>query len=103
MRIGCTIVLQARLPGPGTGGATTIVNLLSRRRSRRILWSMFTVGGFARLAGVSARVLRAYDASGLLVPAWVDPSSGYRYYSPAQLPGLRRIQALRDVGLTRAN
>ncbi len=63
---------------------------------------MFTVGGFARLAGVSAKVLRAYDAAGLFAPAWVDRSSGYRYYSPAQLPNLRRIQALRDVGLSRA-
>jgi DNA-binding transcriptional MerR regulator len=63
---------------------------------------MFTVGGFARLAGVSAKVLRAYDGAGLFVPAWVDPASGYRYYSPAQLPKLRRIQALRDVGLSRA-
>ena len=63
---------------------------------------MFTVGGFARLAGVSAKVLRSYDAAGLFAPAWVDASSGYRYYSPAQLPTLRRIQALRDVGLGRA-
>jgi DNA-binding transcriptional MerR regulator len=63
---------------------------------------MFTVGGFARLAGVSAKVLRAYDAAALFMPAWVDPTSGYRYYSPAQLPSLRRIQALRDVGLSRA-
>ena len=62
---------------------------------------MFTVGGFARLAGVSARVLRAYDATGLFRPAWIDPGSGYRYYSPAQLPELRRILALRDVGLSR--
>ena len=67
-----------------------------------MLRSMFTVGGFARLAGVSAKVLRAYDAEGLFAPAWVDSSSGYRYYSPAQLPSLRRIQALRDVGLSRA-
>jgi DNA-binding transcriptional MerR regulator len=63
---------------------------------------MFTVGGFARLAGVSAKVLRAYDAAALFAPAWVDPASGYRYYSPAQLPMLRRIQALRGVGLSRA-
>lgn len=63
---------------------------------------MFTVGAFARVAGVSAKSLRAYDAAGLFRPAWTDPSSGYRYYSPAQLPQLRRILALRDVGLTRA-
>lgn len=60
---------------------------------------MFTVGGFARIGGVSAKVLRAWDAAGLFAPAWVDPSSGYRYYTPAQLPDLRRILALRDVGM----
>lgn len=60
---------------------------------------MFTVGGFARVAGVSAKVLRAWDGAGLFAPAWVDRSSGYRYYTPAQLPALRRILALRDVGM----
>jgi DNA-binding transcriptional MerR regulator len=61
---------------------------------------MFTVGGFARVAGVSAKALRAYDAARLFVPAWVDPMSGYRYYSPAQLPEIRRILALRHVGMS---
>jgi DNA-binding transcriptional MerR regulator len=60
---------------------------------------MLTVGSFARAAGVSAKLLRAWDAAGLFAPAWVDPSSGYRYYSPAQLPELRRVLALRDVGM----
>jgi len=60
---------------------------------------VFTVGGFARLSGVSAKVLRAWDAAGLFPPAWVDRSSGYRYYTPAQLPELRRVLALRDVGM----
>jgi DNA-binding transcriptional MerR regulator/effector-binding domain-containing protein len=62
---------------------------------------MFPIGQFARLAGISAKQLRAYDALGLFRPAWVDPSSAYRYYSPAQLPELRRILALRqlDMGL----
>jgi DNA-binding transcriptional MerR regulator/effector-binding domain-containing protein len=62
---------------------------------------MFPIGQFSRLAGISAKQLRAYDALGLFRPAWVDPSSAYRYYSPAQLPELRRILALRqlDMGL----
>jgi DNA-binding transcriptional MerR regulator len=60
---------------------------------------VFTIGQFAELAGVSAKVLRAYDAAGLFSPAWVDRWSSYRYYSPAQLPELRRILALRDVGM----
>ena len=51
---------------------------------------------------MSAKVLRTYDAAGLFAPAWVDHASGYRYYSPAQLPALRRILALRDMGLSQA-
>ena len=60
---------------------------------------MFTIGSFARLAGISAKQLRAYDALGLFRPVWTDPSSAYRYYSPAQLPELRRILALRQLGM----
>lgn len=60
---------------------------------------MFKIAQFARLAGVSPKVLRAYDGLRLFRPAWVDPESGYRFYSPAQLPELRRIVALRDLGM----
>jgi DNA-binding transcriptional MerR regulator len=60
---------------------------------------MFTIGPFARLAGVSPKVLRTYDALGLFRPVWTDPATGYRHYSPAQLPQLRRILALRDMGI----
>ena len=60
---------------------------------------MFRIAEFARLSGVSARTLRKWDAAGVFRPAWTDPSSGYRGYSPAQLPELRRVQALRDVGV----
>jgi DNA-binding transcriptional MerR regulator/effector-binding domain-containing protein len=60
---------------------------------------MFPIGAFGRLAGISAKQLRAYDEIGLFRPVWVDPSSAYRYYSPAQLPELRRILALRQLGM----
>jgi DNA-binding transcriptional MerR regulator len=60
---------------------------------------MFQIGSFARLGGISAKQLRAYDALGLFRPVWVDPTSAYRYYSPAQLPELRRILALRQLGM----
>jgi DNA-binding transcriptional MerR regulator len=60
---------------------------------------MLTIGPFSRLAGVSPKVLRTYDALGLFEPVWLERSSGYRYYSPAQLPEIRRILALRDLGI----
>lgn len=60
---------------------------------------MFRIGAFARLAGVSAKQLRAYHELALFRPVWIDPENGYRYYSPAQLLELRRILALRQLGM----
>ncbi len=61
---------------------------------------MFNIGEFARLGGVSARTLRHYDEIGLLRPATVDPDTGYRGYSAAQLGQLTRIMALKELGLS---
>jgi DNA-binding transcriptional MerR regulator len=61
---------------------------------------MFTIGDFARLGGVSVRMLRHYDALGLLRPADVDPDSGYRFYAADQLRRLNRVIALKDLGFT---
>ncbi len=79
-----------------------MLNLDQGGRSRGHSARVFTVSAFARLAGVSAKVLRSWDAADLFRPAWVDASTGYRYYVPAQLPELRRILALRDVGMSLA-
>lgn len=59
---------------------------------------MLTIGDFARLAGVSVRMLRHYDTLGLLTPRRIDPSSGYRFYSAEQLDRANRLVALKDLG-----
>jgi DNA-binding transcriptional MerR regulator len=61
---------------------------------------MFAIGDFARHGRVSVRMLRHYDAIGLLRPAHVDPATGYRHYTAAQLARLNRIIALKDLGFT---
>lgn len=61
---------------------------------------MFSIGDFARHGRVSIRMLRHYDAIGLLRPAEVDPSTGYRSYEAGQLSRLNRIVALKDLGFT---
>lgn len=60
---------------------------------------MFKIGEFSQIARVSGRLLRYYDGLGLLHPQRIDPQTGYRYYSAAQLPRLNRILALKDLGL----
>ncbi|AUY50872.1 MerR family transcriptional regulator [Streptomyces sp. CB01881] len=61
---------------------------------------MFNIGDFAKHGRVSVRMLRHYDAIGLLRPARVDPASGYRSYEAAQLARLNRVIALKDLGFT---
>ncbi|MFJ2862661.1 MerR family transcriptional regulator [Kitasatospora sp. NPDC087314] len=61
---------------------------------------MLNIGDFASHGRVSVRMLRHYDAIGLLRPARVDPVSGYRSYEAAQLARLNRVIALKELGFT---
>ena len=61
------------------------------------------IGEFSDRSGLSAKRLRTYAAEGLLAPAAVDPSSGYRYYSPGQLADAQVIDALRQAGVPLAD
>ncbi len=61
---------------------------------------MLSIGHFARHGRVSVRMLRHYDALGLLQPAYVDQVSGYRSYEAKQLSRLNRIVALKGLGFT---
>ncbi|MFD3706096.1 MerR family transcriptional regulator [Nocardia sp. NPDC058658] len=61
---------------------------------------MFSIGDFARHGQVSVRMLRHYDAVGLLRPAKVDAATGYRFYTAPQLARLNRLVALKELGFT---
>jgi DNA-binding transcriptional MerR regulator len=61
---------------------------------------MWRIGALARMVGVTERTLRHYDKIGLLVPAAVDPASGYRWYGVAALSRLERIRGLQRLGLS---
>ncbi|MGW8671964.1 MerR family transcriptional regulator [Streptomyces niveus] len=58
-----------------------------------------TIGAFARASRLSPKALRLYDELGLLTPARVDGTTGYRYYVEAQLPRARLVAWLRRVGM----
>lgn len=61
---------------------------------------MLKIGEFSRLSEVSVKALHHYDQLGLLRPAQVDPSTGYRFYQLEQLADVHRIMALKEVGLS---
>ncbi|MAA99927.1 MAG: MerR family transcriptional regulator [Stappia sp.] len=56
------------------------------------------IGEISERSGVSVRMLRYYEAEGLLTPHRRD--SGYRDYSDADLEEACRIRQLADAGLT---
>jgi DNA-binding transcriptional MerR regulator len=60
--------------------------------------SMYSIGAFAQLGGVTVRMLRHYDHIGLLKPADVGPSTGHRRYGADQLSRLNRLVALKHLG-----
>jgi len=54
---------------------------------------------FSRRSRLSVKALRLYEASGLLVPAEVNPASGYRRYRESQLTRARLIVMMRRAGI----
>ena len=57
------------------------------------------IGRFSRMTRLSIKALRLYDGLGLLTPAWVDPSSSYRYYRLGQANRAEAIRVLRQVDM----
>lgn len=54
----------------------------------------------AALAGVSVRTLHYYDEIDLLKPAYVDSSTGYRYYDENSLLRMQEILFYRELGFS---
>jgi DNA-binding transcriptional MerR regulator len=64
-----------------------------------MLLDVLSIGEFSDRRGLSVKVLRTYGEPGLLTPVAVDSLSGYRYYSPEQLPRAVVIAAMRRAGI----
>ncbi|MEO6880848.1 MAG: MerR family transcriptional regulator [Mycobacteriaceae bacterium] len=63
------------------------------------LEGLHSIGALARASGLSVSALRFYDAAGILRPAEVDATSGYRWYTTAQVTTARLIASLRRVSM----
>lgn len=56
---------------------------------------LFQIGDIAKLFHLSVGTLRHYEKLGLLQPEYIDPETGYRYYSTRQFESLNTIRYLR--------
>jgi DNA-binding transcriptional MerR regulator/effector-binding domain-containing protein len=57
------------------------------------------IGDFSRMTYLSVKALRHYHDVGVLEPAQVDPSTGYRFYAPSQVGPAQMVRRLRDLGM----
>jgi len=61
--------------------------------------AFLSIGDFSRATHLTVKTLRHYHEIGLLVPANVDPGTGYRRYGTDQLPGAQVIRRLRELDM----
>ena len=62
--------------------------------------SLFKIGEMAELNHVSTQTLRLYAKNKLLEPEYMDPETGYRYYTLEQCAKLDLIRALKSCRLS---
>lgn len=61
---------------------------------------LMKISEFARLSGISRKLLIYYDRYGILCPKRIDPDTGYRYYSYRQMDTANVIVSLRQAGMS---
>ncbi len=93
---------KAGLDSPPRGGRILAVVIATRFPCERQTDAMsvrLSIGDFSRMTYLSVKALRRYHELGLLVPADVDRTTGYRYYDASQVPRGQVIRRFRDLGM----
>ena len=62
--------------------------------------SLLRIGEIAAFFNVSVKAMRVYEKMGVLVPAKIDKSTGYRYYAADQVKRLDALIELRALGFS---
>jgi DNA-binding transcriptional MerR regulator len=62
--------------------------------------SLLTISAFARAVDLAPSTLRYYHEAGLLPPAEIDASTGYRYYTPELARRAHLIRRMREIGVS---
>ena len=65
--------------------------------------NFLSIGEVSKIKGVSAKSLRYYERLGILVPAYINPETGYRYYTVDQLLIVDLITICVETGISLKN
>src|SRR5687768_5867439 len=60
---------------------------------------LLTIGEFSKRTYLSVKALRHYHDVGLLEPADIDPTTGYRRYAAGQVATAQAIRRFRDLDM----
>lgn len=66
----------------------------------KISGTLYKIGMFAAMNHVTVKALRFYEEQGLLMPAFIHPENGYRFYTLSQMAVIHQITALKMAGFT---
>ncbi|KOS69717.1 MerR family transcriptional regulator [Lysinibacillus contaminans] len=61
---------------------------------------LFSIGEVAKIKGITIKALRYYHKVGILIPRYIDESTGYRYYSLDQFIYIDVIKGCRVIGVS---
>lgn len=61
--------------------------------------NFLSIGEVAKIRNINVQSLRYYEKLGILIPAYINPDSGYRYYALEQLMILDTIILCIDLGI----
>lgn len=62
--------------------------------------TLLKIGEVADFFQISVKAVRLYEKKGIIEPKWVDPESGYRYYTPDQLHQMSALLELKALGFS---
>ena len=59
--------------------------------------TLYSIGEFSQVTGLSVKTLRYYHEKGILIPDSVDEATGYRFYNAAKIEKARVAMRLRQM------
>lgn len=65
--------------------------------------NLFSIGKLSQLTGVHTQSLRYYEKLGILLPAYIDSDTNYRYYSYPQIKIVEAIQYCVELDIPLSN